>query len=277
MTAKRFFQTILLLAGLSAGAVSCGDEGQFWNPDTDYPPDIYGFRVVWSDPGYNEENVPVNYTVTVGLNEAVNQATIAGNVTMEESQNGSTLDITADGDFSIQMNGTQLLWRLKTGKKLVLGAIYQMKLGPGLMSQAGRSLISLTLVPFSTGTMTGGDVVSVPGRPVVNSIYLSSNMGYSCLTAIVTFNEYIVGLPRAMFKIGLYNFGGDPIFDGGASPLYPWVDPYDQQRFYLEFPNGACGLYGPADAAKIIIEDAVDLQGEHMARERSETFSLLYY
>src|SRR5882672_2015811 len=90
------FIFVSIIALMGAG---CGNDGysSFPGPVTT----LDGFRVVNSDPFYNDEFVPITKDIRAMFNEPVDQNTVAANVKVNQTIGLTGTDITASGSLSL--------------------------------------------------------------------------------------------------------------------------------------------------------------------------------
>ncbi len=264
--------SLLLLAGLSFLFSGCGNEGTYTAWDRLYPEGISGFRVMFSIPEYDAIMVPTNSNIIVRLNEPVDPSSmVEGSIRVEQTANGVFTDITKQGTLSTQNNGYEIIWSPNPGSPLVYGAFYQMMLTPMLKSTAGRPLVAMTYVPFTTGdnSYNGLGVFSVPGAPTVENMNLQGYDGIACMSVNIRFNEDLSIPPVVRYEIDAL-FGLYTQFQGYMAVS---ANPYslDGRTFIADFPGGACDWnIDVGTRIDVTVESAVDLQGQHMEGSYSD-------
>ena len=254
-----------ILATLAFLTGGCGDDSTNRFPRT--VDRLDGFRVVFSNPGFNAELVPLNSPIQVQMNEPIDPASVAGSVTVNETIGSDSNDITQDGTLIVQ-NGSMLVFTLK--RALLQDARYVMTLTPALRSVSGRNLIAQTIVPFCTGLCSdflGFGTLSVAGPPVVKNIDVYQDF-YVCLGFIVEFNEDLVGAPQAKADICIAQSCGSLKARSTllyASPIYQ----NDLHTYWLNFPDLGCqqpDLFDAFTRVHVEVTSAVDRSGERLKK-----------
>ncbi|HLG19286.1 MAG TPA: Ig-like domain-containing protein [Bdellovibrionota bacterium] len=256
---------IWMAASAGAGLLfaGCGREdtnrlGNFQN--------LSGFRVIFTDPGYNAEMVPLDSQIRVQFSEPIDQASVTGSVKVTETIGQDVKDITQEGSLSIQ-NSSMLIFA--PSRQFVRDAMYQMTIFTGLRSLTGNSLLYQTLVPFYTGLRsdsTGFGVISVAGPPQVVSLDVYQGSGV-CLAFTVEFNEDLSSVPTAKMDVR----AGVPFVGNGfvtrtellyAAPIYP--DNYRQ--FWLVPGNLGCSqdMCDAGTELEVKVTNAIDRSGERL-------------
>lgn len=259
---------ILALAGMAMFLGACGDPGTQQYPGLSA---YYGFRVLQTDPLFNQEMVDLNKTIQIQFSEAIDPNSIQGAYQMTEITTGNVAkDITAEtAATAVAPNLVSII----VTRQLVYGARYSVTLSPTVRSVSGRPLQQFVL-PFSTGS--NGDIglgaVSVAGSPTVKRIQVFQSQGV-CLGFTIEFNEDLAQLP--------YVDGQQCPFHNCSGPTTPLFGSNfynnNSRIFVFTFPDFGCDCsYYSADMrVKVIVRDAVDLQGERLAGETWEKFDAL--
>ena len=283
MRTKRLNLFVAFLGGLTLLAAGCGSSEGTLPP---FGQTGFDFQVMWSIPDYDSEwNVEVR-EIEVGLNEPIDQASVPANVRVMEYQGSTGTDITDKGILSFRNNGSVLVYTPNPGRTFRSNSHYQMVLTSGLLSQAGRSLVALTNVIFSTGARNnnGLGTISVDGPPKVVNWNLYSFAPPYCLVAFVEFNEDISGVPRASYTARLIDRNIIPNFldfldDMGtfSRNLMQAVPAFSNSNraFFLEFMDYTCTNEWRTISTEVsvTVNDVFDLDGERMSGSASKDFN----
>ncbi len=137
---------IILIVLVLAGAIAfhaCGRKGPEDPPDTTPP------LVSSTSPSYNEQNVPVNVSITVTFNEEMDASTI----------NNQTISlIVTDNTGTSVMNGTVtysgMTAAFTPNENLSVNTEYRLTISSGIKDVAGNAMVGPYACPFTTGTTT---------------------------------------------------------------------------------------------------------------------------
>ena len=142
---KNIFITVIAFVLL--GAISfhaCGRKGPEDPPDTTPP------LVSATSPSYNEQNVPVDVSITVTFNEEMDASTI----------NNQTISLT-DSTGTNVMNGTVTCSgttaTFTPNENLTMNGEYRLTISAGIKDVAGNAMVGPYACPFTTGTTTSDD------------------------------------------------------------------------------------------------------------------------
>ncbi len=279
LSKRKLSQTLILLAGLSLFFAGCGDEGQYSRWDTLQPSSLSGFRVLFSDPNYEEELVPLNSNIVVRFNEQIDPTSIAGAVTVQERTATGIRDITDEGTISAQYSNMEIVWEPGLDFSFVYGALYQMKLSASIQSASGRTLVATTYVPFYTGLASDvTSVYSLPGAPQIVDMdlqFFSDAAGNPIIGVNILFNEDIQDIGSVYYRLFATNTGWDFLDQFSVASEGNMAierNPYssDNRSFiaYTYLPYGFS--FGWLSSIEVKVFDAIDLQSQHMGPHSEE-------
>jgi hypothetical protein len=277
---KRLFKIQLaLITVFAAVAVSgCGS-----NTGSEYEYDRNAnFYVERTEPTANARNVSLNQPLRVYFTLPVDRESIMNQSVFYVS------DITGGGSDSRTMNTVSGMTGLINGGLAVEfipnlvgnqwepNKIYQLTVTKDARSQTGKQLSQGFSLRFTTGSTNLGGQISLPGRPVVESLEVRfgpyATPEGDCLAFKIRFNEDMAVPPLALARLeyDIFNLGLDVV--NGYIQMYVFGDYSNFREFYIAFPDYGCNSIYFGVGQNIIIKayDGFDLDGEYMSTYEDE-------
>jgi hypothetical protein len=263
--ARKKFSSILILAGVALLMGACGGTTRTLGSYSTLPG---MFGVIGIYPQMRQSWVSQDTEVLLKLNEAINPATVVGNVKVTQSAGTTSNDVT--GKFSMRLDDSNTMIVLTPTEQLSPNANYRVTLSSGLTSVSGRKVSQMFSLLFSTGAglNVGFGTNSRPGvNPRVTSV--TKEIFQDCLGFTVQFSEDLYYPPRV--RITESTLGWSFLSSGASEfPVY-WAFENRSDVFFV--PVGCdCGLLTLGATYDVSVFDAIDMNEERQDGTWSDTF-----
>lgn len=265
--ANKRLSSILTLTGLALFLGACGDSTQTLPP---YYNVMGGFGVVASDPMVRDTYVPRDISIRVQLNEAVDQASLAGSFTFRETTGKTTNDVTRNLSVSLSDANRQVV--LTPIQPLALNANYRLTLSTAIRSVSGKNMVGSFDLVFSTGAGYGEGlgVNNDPANPPSVREFRRDIFNGSCLGITVRFSEDLISYPIGWVDVSGF-FG---LLPSGGQPL-DFFPTYDNRYDYWSADIGCgCSYFNLDGHYDIKITDAIDNSEDRMQSEYNTDFGI---